>query len=73
MPIHRIRRSTMHEDVHELEHDGKRIVSVAPDTDPAYVLVGTCYQGQELETRLSSLTHQARVGAFDVQVGGDAA
>ena len=73
MPIHRIKRSTMHEDVHELEQEGERIVSVAPDSDPAFVLVATCYMGEIIETRLASLTHQARLGAFDVRLGGDAA
>ena len=69
MPIHRIRRATMHEDVHELEHDGERVVSVTPDTDPAYLLVVTAHHGDVIETRLASLTHQARLGAFDVRVG----
>jgi len=64
---------TMHEDEHELEREGERIVSVAPDTDPAYLLVVTAYHGEQVETRLASLTHQARLGALDVQVGGDAA
>jgi hypothetical protein len=31
------------------------------------------YMGEIIETRLASLSHQARLGAFDVRVGGDAA
>ena len=69
MPIHRIPRATMHEDVRELEHDGERIVSVAPDSDPAFVLIGTRFVGQEVETRPAGDTHQARLGLRDVHFG----
>ena len=72
MPIHRIHRATMHEDVHELEHDGERIVSVSPDTDPAFVLVGTRYMGEPIETRLADISAAARLGARDVTFGGAA-
>lgn len=57
MPIHRICRATMHEDLHAIERDGEQVVSVAAD-GPEYVLVGTVTVGQRLEQR----THAARLG-----------
>lgn len=44
MPIHRIPRATMHEDLHTVEREGEQVVSVAPD-GPDHVLVGTVYVG----------------------------
>ena len=58
MPIHRIPRATMHEDLHAVERDGEQVVSVAAD-GPEFVLVGTITVGQRVEFR----THAARVGA----------
>jgi hypothetical protein len=58
MPIHRISRATMHEDLHAIEREGEQVVSVAGD-GPDHVLIGTVTVGQRLETR----THAHRVGA----------
>jgi hypothetical protein len=58
MPIHRIPRATMHEDLHDIERQSEQVVSVAPD-GPDHVLVGTVLLGQRLEQR----THAHRVGA----------
>lgn len=58
LPIHRIPRATMHEDLHSIEREGEQVVSVAAD-GPDHVLVGTVTQGQRLEER----THAHRIGA----------
>ena len=58
MPIHRIPRATMHEDLRSIEREGEQVVSVAGD-GPEFVLVGTVTFGQRLEYR----THSHRVGA----------
>jgi hypothetical protein len=58
MPIHRIPRATMHEDLHAVEREGEQVVAVAGD-GPDFVLVGTITVGQRIETR----THASRVGA----------
>lgn len=59
MPVHRIPRATMHEDVRSIEREGEQIVSVAAD-GPDHVLVATIWFGTAaLETR----THQYRLGA----------
>ena len=58
MPIHRIPRATMHEDLHSIEREGEQVTCVTGD-GPDFVLIGTVTVGQRLETR----THVARVGA----------
>lgn len=58
MPIHSVPRARLHQAVSDIESNGERIVSVAPD-GPDFVLVATVTYGQRLELR----THAARVGA----------
>ena len=60
MPIHRIPRATMHEDVAAIEHDGERITSVTADGE--FVIVATVYAGDPIMQRLAALTHQTRLG-----------
>lgn len=52
MPVHRVRRARIHEDVADIERQGERIVSVVPDGDRSEsVLIFTVYLGQPYETR----------------------
>lgn len=60
MPIHRLPRATMHEDVAAIEHDGERIASVTADGE--FVIVATVYAGDTVTQRLTALTHQTRLG-----------
>ena len=52
MPIHRLPRGTMHEDLRAIEHDGEEVVSIAADVDPGFVLVATRWVRPKYETRL---------------------
>lgn len=58
MPIHRIPRATMHEDLHSVEREGEQVVSVAPD-GPEHVLVGTVYLGSVRPYNASPLEYRA--------------
>ena len=58
MPIHRIPRVTMHEQVHSIEQCGEQVVSVAPD-GPDYVLVGTVWVGTTRPYSAGPLTYRA--------------
>jgi hypothetical protein len=49
MPIHRIPRAHMHEDVTAIEREGERVTAVAVDGD--FVIVATCWLGERLERR----------------------
>jgi hypothetical protein len=69
MPIHRIPRATMHEDLHSVEREGERVVSVAPD-GPDHVLVGTVMHGWQLEQRYGAAREQPSVATGDVPSPG---
>ena len=58
MPIHRIPRATMHEDLHSVERDGEQVVSVAAD-GPEFVLVGTITVGHAIEYRSQTVSERA--------------
>lgn len=52
MPVHRVPRARIHEDVADIEHQGERIIAVIPDGDRAsHVLIFTTYVGHPYETR----------------------
>jgi hypothetical protein len=62
MPIHTIRRATMHEDIHAIEREGERVTSVTfdPHTDDAFIVV-TCWVGETLvETRPDRTRRETR-------------
>jgi hypothetical protein len=53
MPVHTIRRATMHEDIRSIEREGERVTAITfdPHTDDTFV-VTTCWIGETLiETR----------------------
>lgn len=58
MPIHRIPRVTMHEDLRSVEREGEQVVSVAPD-GPDHVLVGTVWVGQTRPYSAGPLEYRA--------------
>ena len=60
MPYHRIPKAHIHEDLRQIEHDGETVVSVTTDAEAFHVFT---VKGERIETRLASLTHEARVGA----------
>lgn len=49
MPVHRVPRARVHEDVADIEHQGERIVAVKDDGE--YLLIFTNYVGHGYETR----------------------
>ncbi len=49
MPVHRVPRARLHEDVADIEHQGERIVCVVDDD--THVLIFTAYLRPEVETR----------------------
>jgi hypothetical protein len=52
MPVHRVARARIHEDVIDIEHQGERIVAVVPDGDRStHVLIFTDYIRPAIETR----------------------
>lgn len=56
MPIHRLPRGTMHEDLRAIEHDGEEVVSIAPDLDASFVLVATRWARPKYETRIGGVS-----------------
>ncbi len=70
VPYHRIPRANIHEDLLAIEREGERVVSAHPDTEVFHVF--TEYV-RAVETRLSPMTHAARVGAQQQRAEWDGA
>ena len=70
MPYHRIPRATIHDDLRAIEREGERVVSATVDAEVFHVF--TEYV-RVVETRLSPLTHEARVGAQAQRAAWDGA
>lgn len=52
MPIHKIPRARLHEDITSIEREGERVVQVMLDPDdPTRWLVFTQWLGADIETR----------------------
>jgi hypothetical protein len=52
MPIHRIPRARLHEDIVAIEREGERVVQITLDPDdPKRWVVVTRYVGDDIETR----------------------
>lgn len=49
MPVHRVPRPSLHEDLKAIEREGESILSITPDGD-VFVVV-TRFKGDEIETR----------------------
>ena len=49
MPIHKVPRARLHEDITAIERDGERVTALVVEGD--FVLVATCWLGEILETR----------------------
>lgn len=54
MPIHRVPRSTVDQDLRDIRHDCEHVVSIQPDADPAFLLIYTEFDTTEIETRPAS-------------------
>jgi hypothetical protein len=60
MPIHRVPRARLHEDITAIEREGERVTAIAVDGD--HVIVATCWLGERLERR-----HGAERDALSVE------
>lgn len=60
MPVHSVPKTTLHEDIRDIERQGEVIVSVVDNGDRYTVF--TMFRDERMETRLSGLSHAARVG-----------
>ena len=50
MPVHRVPRATLHEDLKAIEREGERVLSITPDKD-VFVVVTRPTGGDDIETR----------------------
>ena len=72
MPVHKIPRATLHEDLTSLEREGESVVSITP-VGRHFVVVTRFHTPNEFRPaqRLDKITHAARVGAQEQRVVWD--